>query len=288
LNHRWRGWVPYALAWLPVLIGYANFLMRTRRYPLESAVEMSLVYVGSAALLGALVRRAASRAPWPDRKPAAFVVLQVVMASAFSLAWLAVIVLHLLVRVGMTASMRLVSQFDGRQFLVGLWVYGIIAGVSYAQRATGRMREREATAARSEALRMHAELEALRGQLNPRFLFNTLHTVSALLERDPVTAQQALERFADLLRYVLDAKRLEQEEVTLGEELGFVRDYLALEQLRLGDDSMSSSRSTSKRSTASSRRSRCNRSSRTRSNTPSRPGRVEEPSPSARRWKTIS
>jgi sensor histidine kinase YesM len=82
---------------------------------------------------------------------------------------------------------------------------------------------------------MHVELAALRGQVNPPFLFNTLHTVSGLLQRDPVTARQALERFADLLRYLLDAKRLEQEEVTLGDELGFVRDYLALEQLRLGE-----------------------------------------------------
>jgi LytS/YehU family sensor histidine kinase len=223
------------LAWLPVLIGYTNFLMRTRRYPLESALESSLVYVGSAALLGLLVRRAISRVPWSDRKLAAFAMLQVAMASAFSLAWLAAIVLHLLVRVGMAATMRLVSAFDARQFLIGLWVYGIIAGVSYALRATGRLREREAAAARSEALRMHAELDALRGQLNPRFLFDTLHTVSELLRHDSVAAQQALERFSDMFRYVLDAKRLEQEEVSLAEELGFVRDYLALEQLRLGE-----------------------------------------------------
>jgi len=139
------------------------------------------------------------------------------------------------VRLGMAATMRVVSGFDGRQFLIGLWVYGIIAGVSYALRATGRLREREAAAARSEALRMHAELDALRGQLNPRFLFNTLHTVSELLHRDTVGAQQALERFSDMLRYVLDAKRLEQEEVSLADELGFVRDYLALQQLRLGE-----------------------------------------------------
>lgn len=223
------------MVWLPVVLGYTNFLMRVRKYPLDSALESSLVYVGSAALLGALVRRATSRISWPDRKLATFVMLQAAMASAFSLAWLAAIVLHLLVRVGMAATMRVVAMFDGRQFLTGLWVYGIIAGVSYALRATGRLREREAAAARSEALRMHAELEALRGQLNPHFLFNTLNTVSALLQRDPLTARQALERLGDLLRYVLDPKRLEREEVTLADELGFVRDYLALEQLRLGD-----------------------------------------------------
>lgn len=235
MNRRWRGWVPYALAWVPVLIGYSNFLMRTRSYPLDSALESALVYIGSAALLGALVLRAASRVPPPNRKVALSVMLQAAMASVFSLAWLAAIVLHLLARVGMAATMHLVAGFDGRQFLIGLWVYGIIAGVSSALRATGRSREREASAARAEALRMHAELEALRGQLNPHTLFTTLHTVSGLVQRDPVTARQALERFAELLRYVLDARRLANEDVTLAEELGFVRDYLALEQLRLGD-----------------------------------------------------
>jgi len=235
LNRRWRGWGLYALAWVPLLIGYTNLLMRMRGIPFVSALEGALVYVASAALLGAVVWRATARVAWPDRKYAMFVVLQVCMATMFSLAWLTAIVLHLVTRIGLDATMRAVSEFDGWQLLAGLWLYGLIAGVSYALRVTGRLREREAAAARAEALRMHAELEALRGQLNPHFLFNTLHTVSALLHRDPVTARQALERFADLLRYVLDAKRLEQEEVTLAEELGFVRDYLALEQLRLGE-----------------------------------------------------
>jgi signal transduction histidine kinase len=235
LNRRWRGWALYALAWVPVFIGYMNLLMRMRGLSFGVALEESLVYVASAALLGAAIWQTTARFPWPDRKYAIFVVLQAAVASAFSFAWLATIAIHVSTRIGIDAMLRVLSTFGGWQFLIGLWVYGVIAGVSYALRVTGRLREREAAAARAEALRMHAELEALRGQLNPHFLFSTLHTVSALLQRDPVTAHQALERFADLLRYVLDAKRLEQEEVTLADELGFVRDYLALEQLRLGD-----------------------------------------------------
>jgi glucose-6-phosphate-specific signal transduction histidine kinase len=235
VNRRWRGWALYGLAWVPVLVGYTNLLMRMRGLPLGVSLESSLVYVLSAALLGVLVWHASGRVTWPDQKFAMFIVLQTVLACGFSLGWLAAIVAHMAARMGVNAALQVSATFDGFQLLTGLWVYGVIAGVSYALRITGRLREREAAAARAEALRMHAELEALRGQLNPHFLFNTLHTVSALLEKDPVTARLALERFADLLRYVLDAKRLEQEEVTLGDELGFVRDYLALEQLRLGD-----------------------------------------------------
>jgi sensor histidine kinase YesM len=114
-------------------------------------------------------------------------------------------------------------------------VYAVIAGGCYVIRIMGQLREQEALAARAEALRVRAELSALRGQLNPHFLFNTLHTLTALVRREPATAEQALERFGDMLRYVLDVKRAAREDVTLAEEMEFVRNYLSLEQLRLGD-----------------------------------------------------
>jgi LytS/YehU family sensor histidine kinase len=107
--------------------------------------------------------------------------------------------------------------------------------------AVGRaLREREAAAAR-------AELHALRAQLDPHFLFNTLHSLTALARRDPAAVERGLETFGALLRYVLDANRRggaelrgastrpADDDVTLADELAFVRDYLALERLRLGD-----------------------------------------------------
>src|SRR5205823_12795209 len=113
--------------------------------------------------------------------------------------------------------------------------YGVIAGVSYLIRVGVLLREREAAAARADALRVRAELAALRGQLNPHFLFNTLHTLTALVRRDPATAEHALEQFGDMLRYVLGVKRSRREDGTLADELQFVRSYVALEQLRYGD-----------------------------------------------------
>jgi LytS/YehU family sensor histidine kinase len=97
------------------------------------------------------------------------------------------------------------------------------------------LRDEERRGARAEALRIDAELRALRAQLNPHFLFNTLHSITALVRIDPADGERALEHFAALLRYVLDVNRERSEEVPLEEELGFVRTYLALERLRLGD-----------------------------------------------------
>jgi sensor histidine kinase YesM len=89
-------------------------------------------------------------------------------------------------------------------------------------------------AARSDALRARAELHALRAQLDPHFLFNTLHSLMALVRSDARAAEEAVERFGDLLRYVLDVNRDRRDEAPLAEEWAFVRSYLALEQLRLG------------------------------------------------------
>jgi LytS/YehU family sensor histidine kinase len=111
------------------------------------------------------------------------------------------------------------------QFLWGLVVYGALAQAAHAR---GRLRERELAAAA-------AELQALRAQLNPHFLFNTLHSLTQLVREDPVATQDALERFGELMRYVLDAGRDSAAGVCLEEELRFIRNYLAIERLRLGD-----------------------------------------------------
>jgi LytS/YehU family sensor histidine kinase len=79
-----------------------------------------------------------------------------------------------------------------------------------------------------------SELSALRNKLNPHFLFNTLHSIIALTQRNPAAAETALFQFSDMLRYVLDTEKSGSDRVTLEDELRFVRDYLELESLRLG------------------------------------------------------
>lgn len=115
------------------------------------------------------------------------------------------------------------------QFIGGLMVYGMIFGVAQALRASARLRERELAGAR-------ADLQALRARLDPHFLFNTLHSLTTLVRSDPSAAEDALERFGDLMRYVLETNRNgTEEDVALADELGFIHNYLALERLRLGD-----------------------------------------------------
>ncbi len=79
------------------------------------------------------------------------------------------------------------------------------------------------------------ELEALRQQLDPHFLFNSLNTLAALIdEADPAAAQQYLSQLADVYRYVLLAK--DRDTVPLHEELAFVDAYVALNKVRFREN----------------------------------------------------
>ena len=116
----------------------------------------------------------------------------------------------------------------------GVFAYGaLVSGFGSALHA--RLAQRAAiTAARAEAALVRAELANISGKLNPHFLFNTLNSILILTRRDPLAAEQALLRFSNMMRYVLDTTRSASDRVALEDELEFVRDYLALESLRLG------------------------------------------------------
>ncbi len=92
-------------------------------------------------------------------------------------------------------------------------------------------KERRVEAAELGALLQQAQLQALRSQLNPHFLFNTLHSIAELIHENPSLAEQMLLQLGELLRKSLKTQSLE---VPLGEEIDFVRSYLAIEQMRLG------------------------------------------------------
>src|SRR5215831_14201723 len=79
----------------------------------------------------------------------------------------------------------------------------------------------------------HAQLRALKMQLHPHFLFNTLHSISSLVLEDPPKANSMIARLGDFLR--LTVENSEQQLVTLKEETDFLRCYLDIEQVRFGD-----------------------------------------------------
>ena len=96
-----------------------------------------------------------------------------------------------------------------------------------------RYREREVRAAQLQAQLSDAKLLALKSQLQPHFLFNTLHSVSSLMLRDVHAADTMIARLSDLLRMSLEDEG--QHVIPLKRELDFTQAYLDIEQIRFGD-----------------------------------------------------
>ena len=116
----------------------------------------------------------------------------------------------------------------------GVAVYFAVLAVAHAAAFFLEARERETQAARLSAQLADARLGALRMQLQPHFLFNSLNAIAVTVrDRDTATATRLLEQLADVLRRVMRPDR--PAEVTLAEELEFVRQYLAIEEVRFPD-----------------------------------------------------
>ncbi|HWQ33599.1 MAG TPA: histidine kinase [Blastocatellia bacterium] len=111
--------------------------------------------------------------------------------------------------------------------------YWSILGAGYAFEYYRRFREQQLQAAQLEAQLAQAQLEALKMQLHPHFLFNTLHAISALMEDDVRAARRMIARLSELLRLTLE--NAGRQEVPLSEELDALRRYLEIEQIRFQD-----------------------------------------------------
>lgn len=115
----------------------------------------------------------------------------------------------------------------------GFMVVCIIVLIDQSLRYYAESHENATRAAQLESQLAQAQLRALKMQLQPHFLFNTLNAISVLVQKDPVAARETILRLADLLRATLEGS--EQDEVPLEAELEFMKRYLEIERTRFED-----------------------------------------------------
>lgn len=228
-----KGWAVYAAAWLvPAVLWALAAALQNDRPPL-SALPYGLLSMGVAATMGVGVWRLTGVLSWTTHR-LSFIAGHTVAASVFAVGY----GLGLYLPEMITGSMRdawsafAASPLSGWSLMMGSWLYLIVAGLSYSVRDRQRLAEQMTAEAEARSEARRAQLMALRARLNPHFLFNALHSVSAMIHTDPAAADEALDRLGGLLRYVLDEA---DDWVSFDDEWRFAREYLAIEQLRLGD-----------------------------------------------------
>jgi sensor histidine kinase YesM len=176
---------------------------------------------------------------WPLARPrlGRRIVFHLFMSIVFCVAWATCGQVWRMFLMRQVVSLRTLIEWVSWIFITlpfGVAVYLCVVGIEHATRYFIDAREREVQIARLSEQLSGARFAALQAQLNPHFLFNTLNTIAVLVrDNDREGAVSIVEHLSELLRRTLS--RHQANEVTLGEELDLVRQYVAIEQARFSD-----------------------------------------------------
>jgi hypothetical protein len=242
LRHSWRTWaIVFAAATLSGLFFASQSYLLYRSYdqktiPVVPLLVLALIQAWIWVVLIPGILAAAKRFPLDRHSLLRYVPIHLLLGALFAVADIAI-------RVWITGYLPWSANsppFDVRfrnlllsGFHSNLLVYWAIAGGYQALAYYRKLEERELRASQLETRLAQAQLQVLRTQLQPHFLFNTLHAISTLVYKDPEAADHAIALLSDLLRMTLDAGP--DQEVTLQQEIDFVERYIEIEQTRLGD-----------------------------------------------------
>ena len=143
--------------------------------------------------------------------------------------------LFYMVLVGRAGSITGRRIFNTTFYNLDKWMlfYWVIVGMSHAFSYYNSFRKGELKASELRTQLIQSQLEALKMQVQPHFLFNTLHSISALLSKDTDGARKMITRLGDFLRLTLENSG--SMEVTLQQEIEFLNGYLEIERIRFQD-----------------------------------------------------
>jgi signal transduction histidine kinase len=197
-------------------------------------LAMAELYVWG--ILSIFIFRLGRLIPLDQRRWPRSVACHLVFSAAFAVLETTIMVpLNQLLRCDLmkpTVSWQVLKFYFFAKFHANVFYYWVILGVGQCLDYYRKYRAREREALQLEARLAEAQLQVLKMQLHPHFLFNTLHAISALIHQDVEVADRMIARLGDLLRSTLESAN--EQEVSLKQELDFIEPYLEIQQARLG------------------------------------------------------
>ncbi len=195
-----------------------------------SSANLNYIY----ALLSIFIWKICNNVPY-DRMPKVFFVLfHFVLANTFSVTWLFLVYgFWYLAQGKIIFEIVKFREIVGWQFLFGISVYFLITGIFYTIIYYRNYKQKELNEAELKVLTRDAELKALKLQMNPHFLFNSLNSINALVTKNPKLARRMIAQLSELLRMSLESH--EKLLIPLQQELDLVHTYISIEQIRFED-----------------------------------------------------
>src|SRR3990172_4140724 len=231
LGSRWVQWVLYIVIWTAVGLFFASYSSLWGRFIYKSpiswdyALQTNLSFYYIWACIAPLVLWLGKR--YRFERGTRTVSLLVHLPTSLLLSTFQLVIAEIVVQSFSPEPLHLYEAFRAIQltfvvyFHINVLTYWAILGVGYGRQYYRKFRDREVRAAQLEAQLTQAQLQALKMQLHPHFLFNTFNTISSLMHRNVDAADGVLARLGDLLRYSLH--NVGVQEVTLREELDFLQ-----------------------------------------------------------------
>jgi len=186
------------------------------------------------ALLSIFIWKLCKRLPFDRTNKVQFIFYHFLLAIFFSVLWLFLSYGFWYLAEGDRIFEQVnIREIIGWQFLFGMIQYFLIAGIFYTIIYYRNLKMKELEEAELKILTRDAELKALKLQMNPHFLFNSLNSINALVTKDPALARKMISQLSELLRMSLESH--DKLLIPLKEELDLVHTYLSIEQMRFGD-----------------------------------------------------
>jgi sensor histidine kinase YesM len=242
-NRRWVKWLIIFLIWTLLglfftsQVAFQNFRTETQ-IPFWRILSWQLFSGYVWFLITPLVLYLGQRFPFEKGGWKTSLPVHIVASFAIAFCQLAIDA-YVLPRLGYLGKYKDAPYFEAyKLFLIinlhfSVGIYWAVLSIYQAVRYYRKFRERELTASKLETRLAQSRLQVLKMQLHPHFLFNTLNAISELIYKDRESAERMIGDLSDLLR--MSFENLEVQEISLKQELEFLRKYLEIEQMRFHD-----------------------------------------------------